>query len=161
MMRFEDIPFVDDADEVRTWKGLAISAIMDLRRYAHDAGPERRIVSAEAYEADAVRIEANITTGEKWISQQYAQELARQVDELETENARLRRIVEIVRVARQEGWYEDDSRWDEVDKGLVVDEQLEVVPLSYDCRHCGGRLGDHKPGCIADGQSRVTRDEVT
>jgi hypothetical protein len=57
------------------------------------------------------------------ISQQYAEELARQVDELETENARLRRIVEIVRVARQEGWYEDDSRWDEVDKGLVVDEQ--------------------------------------
>jgi hypothetical protein len=64
MMRFEDIPFDDDADEVQTWKGLAISAIMDLRRYAHDAGPERRLVSADAYEADALRIEANITSGD-------------------------------------------------------------------------------------------------
>jgi hypothetical protein len=36
---------------------------------------------------------------------------------------------------------------------LAGDEQSdEVVPLSYDCRHCGGRLGDHKPGCIANGQ---------
>lgn len=54
---FDRIPFDDDADEVRTWKGLALSAIMDLRRYAHDEGPERRLVSAEAYEADAVRLE--------------------------------------------------------------------------------------------------------
>lgn len=56
MSEFDSIPFEDDADEVKTWKGLAISAIMDLRRYAKDRFPERRLVSAEAYEADAVRL---------------------------------------------------------------------------------------------------------
>jgi hypothetical protein len=56
-MRFDDIPFDDDADEVQTWKGLAISAIMDLRRYADDELPHRRMVSVRAYEADAVRLE--------------------------------------------------------------------------------------------------------
>lgn len=54
---FATIPFDDDPDEVKTWKGLAISAIMDLRRYAHDETPHRRMVSVEAYEADAVRLE--------------------------------------------------------------------------------------------------------
>jgi hypothetical protein len=56
-MTFEQIPFDDDADEVQTWKGLAISAIMDLRRYAHDEIPSRRLVSADAYEEDAIRLE--------------------------------------------------------------------------------------------------------
>lgn len=53
---FTRIFFEDDADEVKTWKGLALSAIMDMRRYAHDETPSRRLVSVEAYEADAVRI---------------------------------------------------------------------------------------------------------
>jgi len=56
MMRFEDIPFDDDADEVKTWKGLALSAISDMRRYADDALPLRRMVSVESYEEDAVRL---------------------------------------------------------------------------------------------------------
>lgn len=55
-MRFEDILFDDDADEVKTWKGLALSAIMDMRRYAADHSSERRMVSVVAYEADAVRL---------------------------------------------------------------------------------------------------------
>lgn len=58
---FEAIPFDDDADCVKTWKGLALSAIMDLRRYAYDEMHHRRIVSAEGYEADAVRIEQSLT----------------------------------------------------------------------------------------------------
>jgi hypothetical protein len=53
---FAHLFFGDDADEVKTWRGLALSAIMDMRRYANDEGPERRLVSAEAYEADAVRL---------------------------------------------------------------------------------------------------------
>lgn len=56
MIDFDSIPFDDDADEVKTWKGLAISAIMDLRRYAEDETSARRLVSAEAYENDAVRL---------------------------------------------------------------------------------------------------------
>lgn len=56
-MKFDQIPFDDDADDVKTWKGLAISAIMDLRRYAADETPHRRLVSADAYEEDAVRLE--------------------------------------------------------------------------------------------------------
>jgi hypothetical protein len=55
-MTFKEIPFEDDADEVQTWKGLALSAISDLRRYAHDDLPHRRMVSVEAYEADAIRL---------------------------------------------------------------------------------------------------------
>lgn len=55
---FEAIPFDDDADELQTWKGLAISAIMDMRRYAGDETPSRRMVSARAYEEDAIRIES-------------------------------------------------------------------------------------------------------
>ena len=58
-MRFCDIPFNDDADKVKTWKGLALSAIMDLRRYATDEFPERRLVSAYDHEADAVRLETD------------------------------------------------------------------------------------------------------
>lgn len=53
---FEAIPFDDDADQVKTWKGLALSAISDMRRYADDDLPNRRMVSVEAYEADAVRL---------------------------------------------------------------------------------------------------------
>ncbi len=54
---FDAIPFTDDADEVQTWKGLALSAISDLRRYASDELPSRRLTSANGYEADAVRLE--------------------------------------------------------------------------------------------------------
>lgn len=53
---FEAIQFDDDADKVRTWKGLALSAIMDMRRYANDETASRRMVSVEGYEADAVRL---------------------------------------------------------------------------------------------------------
>lgn len=53
---FEAIPFDDDADQVKTWKGLALSAISDMRRYADDDLPRRRMVSVDAYEADAVRL---------------------------------------------------------------------------------------------------------
>jgi hypothetical protein len=56
VMTFEEIPFNDDADEVRTWKGLALSAISDMRRYADDDLPHRRMVSVEAYEEDAIRL---------------------------------------------------------------------------------------------------------
>lgn len=56
-MTFDQIPFEDNADEVQTWKGLALSAILDLRSYADDELPNRRLVSAEAYENDAVRLE--------------------------------------------------------------------------------------------------------
>jgi hypothetical protein len=57
-MTFEEIPFEDDADEIQTWKGLALSAIMDMRRYAFDALAHRRMVSVEAYEEDAIRLES-------------------------------------------------------------------------------------------------------
>lgn len=56
-MEFDEIPFDDDADEPQTWKGLALSAIMDLRRYACDPDAWRRLVSGTAYEIDAVRLE--------------------------------------------------------------------------------------------------------
>lgn len=64
-MTFEQIPFDDDADEPQTWKGLALSAIMDLRRYADDEAPFRRLVSADAYEADAIRLALELTNGNR------------------------------------------------------------------------------------------------
>lgn len=39
-----------DDDEPKTWRELAKAAIMDLRRYADDELPHRRMVSVEAYE---------------------------------------------------------------------------------------------------------------
>lgn len=40
-----------EIDCLRTWRVVAESAVADLRRYAFDATPERRLVSAKAYEA--------------------------------------------------------------------------------------------------------------
>jgi len=44
------------SDDPTTWQELAEAAIGDLRRYADDPGPERRMVSARGYEADAARL---------------------------------------------------------------------------------------------------------
>jgi hypothetical protein len=38
-------------EDPQTWRDLAEAAIMDLRRYADDELPHRRLVSARAYEA--------------------------------------------------------------------------------------------------------------
>jgi hypothetical protein len=48
------------ADVPETWKELAEAAIADLRRYAYDATPERRLVSATGYEAIMKALEAGL-----------------------------------------------------------------------------------------------------
>ena len=48
------------ADVPETWKELAESAIADLRRYAYDETPDRRLVSATGYEAIMKALEAGL-----------------------------------------------------------------------------------------------------
>jgi hypothetical protein len=45
-----------DDDGPKTWRELAEAAIGDLRGYADDELPYRRLVSAEAYETIAARM---------------------------------------------------------------------------------------------------------
>jgi len=53
------------SDMPETWEELARAAVADLRRYANDPTPERRLVSAEAYEENIREFELlNRLTGQ-------------------------------------------------------------------------------------------------
>lgn len=53
---------VEQERELREeWQRLAEDTISDLRRYARDEGPERRMVSVRAYEKQAAAIRARKT----------------------------------------------------------------------------------------------------
>lgn len=43
--------------DIKTWKDLALNAIEDLKNYAHDEGPERRMVSYNCYQEDIAHLE--------------------------------------------------------------------------------------------------------
>jgi hypothetical protein len=45
-------------DGPHTWRALAEAAIMDLRAYAHDETPERRMASVDGYESRAAVLRA-------------------------------------------------------------------------------------------------------
>lgn len=57
------MPTRDENDDPADWKTLALDAIADLRAYALDETPERRIVSAEAYERIAEELSAREEAG--------------------------------------------------------------------------------------------------
>jgi hypothetical protein len=40
----------DDEGDPKTWRQLALDAVEDLKNYALDSGPERRMVSYRAYQ---------------------------------------------------------------------------------------------------------------
>lgn len=48
------------ADVPETWEELARAAIADLRRYAHDETPSRRLVSACGYEVILQALETGV-----------------------------------------------------------------------------------------------------
>jgi hypothetical protein len=50
------IPFDDDADHPKTWRGLALSCLADMVGYAHDETPQRRLVSANGWAEHANRL---------------------------------------------------------------------------------------------------------